>query len=77
MSKIHAVIVDPNVPGRLALSEVTAPKPAPDEALVRVAAISLKIHLPDLQWRQKDPKLAHWYDEFSKRPSIQATRPES
>ncbi|BAZ50630.1 alcohol dehydrogenase [Nostoc sp. NIES-4103] len=41
MSKIRAVIVDPNVPGRLALSEVAAPKPALDEALVRVEAISL------------------------------------
>ncbi|WP_392535091.1 zinc-binding dehydrogenase [Nostoc sp. C117] len=41
MSKIRAVIVDPNVPGRLALSEVTAPKSASNEALVRVAAISL------------------------------------
>ncbi|MDZ8080268.1 MAG: zinc-binding dehydrogenase [Nostoc sp. SerVER01] len=41
MSKIRAVIVDPNVPGRLALSEVAAPQPASDEALVRVAAISL------------------------------------
>ncbi|MBR8840867.1 MAG: zinc-binding dehydrogenase [Stigonema ocellatum SAG 48.90 = DSM 106950] len=41
MSKIRAVIVDPNVPGRLALHEVAAPNPAADEALVRVAAISL------------------------------------
>ncbi|MEH2207315.1 MAG: zinc-binding dehydrogenase [Nostoc sp.] len=41
MSKIRAVIVDPNVPGRLALHEVDAPIPPPNEALVRVAAISL------------------------------------
>ncbi|MEH2318918.1 zinc-binding dehydrogenase [Nostoc sp.] len=41
MSKIRAVIVDPNVPGRLALGEVDAPIAAPNEALVRVAAVSL------------------------------------
>jgi hypothetical protein len=36
MSKIRAVIVDPNVPGRLALREVAAPTPAPDETLVEL-----------------------------------------
>ncbi|MFH7029473.1 MAG: zinc-binding dehydrogenase [Heteroscytonema crispum UTEX LB 1556] len=41
MSKIRAVVVDPNVPGRLALRDVDAPIPAPKEALVRVSAISL------------------------------------
>ena len=41
MSKILGVIVDPNVPGRLALREIAAPVPALDEALVRVKAISL------------------------------------
>ncbi len=41
MSKIRAVTVDPNVPGRLALRDVIAPTPAPNEALVRVAATSL------------------------------------
>ncbi|MEA5576268.1 zinc-binding dehydrogenase [Anabaena sp. UHCC 0451] len=39
--KIRAVIVNPNVPGRLALSEVNAPTPAANEAIIRVAAISL------------------------------------
>lgn len=41
MSTIQAVVVDPTVAGRLALREVNAPTPAPNEAIVRVAAISL------------------------------------
>lgn len=41
MGKIRAVVIDPNVAGRLALHEVDAPTPAPNEALIRVAAISL------------------------------------
>jgi glutathione S-transferase len=41
------------------------------------SALGLEIRLPNLQWRQKYPQLAHWYDEFSKRPSMQVTIPES
>jgi NADPH2:quinone reductase len=41
MSTIRAVVVDPEAPDRLVLREVAAPIPAPSEALVRVAAISL------------------------------------
>ncbi len=41
MSKVRAVIVDPNVPGRLALRDVEAPTPGANEAVIRVAAISL------------------------------------
>ncbi|MBE9034790.1 zinc-binding dehydrogenase [aff. Roholtiella sp. LEGE 12411] len=41
MSKIRAVVVDPNVSGRLALRDVDAPTPAVNEAVIRVAAISL------------------------------------
>lgn len=41
MSTIQAVVVDPNVAGRLAIRDVEAPVAAPGEALVRVAAISL------------------------------------
>src|SRR5581483_794012 len=37
----RAVVVDPAVPGRLTIREVAAPTPAPSEALVRVAALSL------------------------------------
>lgn len=41
MANIRAVVVDPGVAERLTLQEVAAPTPAPNEALVRVAAISL------------------------------------
>lgn len=41
MNKTRAVIVDPNVLGRLAIREVNYPTPLPSEALVRVSTISL------------------------------------
>jgi NADPH:quinone reductase-like Zn-dependent oxidoreductase len=41
MATIRAALVDPNVNGKLAISTVEAPSPRPDEALVRVHAISL------------------------------------
>ncbi len=41
MGKVKAVVVDPSVPGRLALREVDSPTPGHNEALIRVAAISL------------------------------------
>src|SRR5262245_47596973 len=41
MGTMRALVVDATAPGRLALGEVEAPRPAPSEALVRVAAISL------------------------------------
>ncbi|TAE56145.1 MAG: alcohol dehydrogenase [Nostocales cyanobacterium] len=40
-NKIRAVVVDPNVTGLLTLTEVAAPIPAPNEAIVKVEAISL------------------------------------
>jgi NADPH2:quinone reductase len=43
MESIRAVVVDPNAQQRLAISKVQAPAPAPSEALVRVAAISLNL----------------------------------
>lgn len=41
MGRIQAILVDPKAPARLAVSEAEGPSPAPSEALVRVAAISL------------------------------------
>jgi NADPH:quinone reductase-like Zn-dependent oxidoreductase len=41
MSSIRAIVVDPDVPGRLAIKEVEAPQAGPSEALVQVEAISL------------------------------------
>lgn len=38
---MRAVVVEPNAPGRLVLRTVARPSPAPHEALVRVAAVSL------------------------------------
>ena len=41
MNSIRAIVVDPEVPGRLAIKEVEAPQAGPSEALVQVEAISL------------------------------------
>ena len=41
MTRIKAVLVDPNAPANLSLGEKDAPSLAPSEALVRVSAISL------------------------------------
>jgi hypothetical protein len=37
MNSIRAIVVDPEVPGRLAIKEVEAPQAGPSEALVQVA----------------------------------------
>lgn len=41
MDKIRAVVVEPDTPERWLLKEVNPPLPASNEALVRVAAVSL------------------------------------
>src|SRR5579859_2483155 len=38
---IRAIVVDPQVPGRLAIKAVDAPQASPSETLVQVAAVSL------------------------------------
>ncbi|HTY55189.1 MAG TPA: zinc-binding dehydrogenase [Candidatus Binataceae bacterium] len=43
MESIRAVVVDPRAPQRFVIDKVAAPTPAPSEALVKVAAISLNL----------------------------------
>lgn len=42
-----------------------------------VALAYVSFRLPHLPWRKEHPKLAEWLDEFSKRPSMQATKPRA
>ncbi|MET7998865.1 zinc-binding dehydrogenase [Amycolatopsis sp. NPDC005232] len=41
MSSVRAIVVDPQAPGRLGITDVEAPRPGPAHALVRVEASSL------------------------------------
>jgi len=43
MDQVRAVVVDPSVASRLAIKQVAAPSPRPNEALVRVKAVSLNL----------------------------------
>jgi glutathione S-transferase len=48
-----------------------------DVASISVAAALgyIDFRQPDLAWRNRYPRLANWYFEVSKRPSMQATQP--
>ncbi len=37
----------------------------------------LEFRRPDMAWREWHPKLADWYDEFAKRPSMTKTSPSA
>jgi len=41
MSKMHAAVVDPNATGHVAIHDVEMPTPARNEAMVKVAAVSM------------------------------------
>ena len=43
---------------------------------IAVALEMTDIHFDDMAWRDGHPKLARWFAEFSRRPSMQATRLE-
>lgn len=41
---------------------------------IAVALELLGVHLPDLDWRKAQPRLAAWFDAFRKRPSMISTQ---
>jgi glutathione S-transferase len=41
---------------------------------IAVALELLAVHLPDLDWRKAQPRLAAWFDAFRKRPSMISTQ---
>lgn len=43
MDKMRAAVVDHDAPGHVSLHEVKSPTPAPNEALIKVAAVSLNL----------------------------------
>lgn len=43
---------------------------------IAVALEMADIHFADMGWRESHPKLAQWFETFSRRPSMQATRLE-
>jgi len=42
-----------------------------------VALAYVSFRMPHLSWRKEHPKLAAWLDEFSKRPSMETTKPQA
>lgn len=50
-------------------------EPSIGEVAVCCAIGYLDLRVPDDGWRDRYPKLAHWLDGFSRRPSVEATKP--
>ena len=51
------------------------PAPTIGELAVVSAIGYLDLRVPEDGWRDRYPRLANWHEEFSQRPSVQATRP--
>jgi glutathione S-transferase len=53
--------------------------PFPDPTIGELAVVSaigyLDLRVPEDGWRSRYPRLAKWLEEFSRRPSVQATKP--